>query len=103
MRIAERPYLTLFTVGLIVHLAVLGFLQVRSGGMDAYTFRSPDAREYYALARNVAESGVFSQQPSAPFRADTWRTPGYPIFLALLITFFGDSPVALVLAQHGGS
>lgn len=100
MRFAQRPYLTLTIIGLAVHLAVVAVFQVRLGGLDAYAFRSPDAREYHALARNLVASGIFSQDSTTPFHPDTWRTPGYPLFLAMLIVFFGDAPTTLIMAQH---
>jgi len=100
MRIADRPYLTLFAIGLAVHLSALGFVQVRSGGIAVYAFRSPDAREYYDIARNLATQGVYAQGESLPLQPDTWRTPGYPVFLAALMVFVGDSPETLVVVQH---
>lgn len=100
MYAAKRPYFTLLAIGLLVHVAALAWLHVQSGGIDAHAFRSPDAREYYVLARNLARNGTFSQDDAPPLRPDTWRTPGYPLFLAMLMTFLGDAPGTLIVAQH---
>lgn len=100
MRWVDRPFLTILLSGLFVHGAGLSYLHFGSGGLAGHAFRSPDAREYYALARHIAMHGVFSQSDAPPFRPDTWRTPGYPLFLAAGMTFFGDSPSGLVISQH---
>lgn len=90
----------LLTIGLVVHLAALTYLHFRSGGIAAQAFQSPDAREYYAIAWNMATSGAFSQSEAPPFRPDTWRTPGYPMLLAAQMVFLGNSPQTLIALQH---
>jgi 4-amino-4-deoxy-L-arabinose transferase-like glycosyltransferase len=45
------------------------------------TFDSPP---YLNLADNLIENQVFSSAQQPPFSAHVWRTPGYPIFLALI-------------------
>lgn len=42
--------------------------------------RYPDEAEYLAIARNVAETGLFSVDGRS---ATAWRPPGYPLLLAL--------------------
>lgn len=54
---------------------------------------SPDSVDYYAYARNLA-GGI------GLAGVETFRTPGYPIFLAALIRLFGDQMAAIVLMQH---
>ncbi len=68
--------------------------------MDAYAFRSLDCGEYYRIARNLAYEHTFSQSDAPPLQPDTWRTPGYPLFLAGLMLLLGDSPPRLVIAQQ---
>lgn len=83
-------------------LAAGGVARLR-GSFTAYAFQSPDAAEYVSLARGLAwrqryaatsPEGVVTSGP------DTWRTPGYPAFLALVVALFGDSPRAMLLAQQ---
>ncbi len=85
--------------GLAVQGGAVGYALWRTGTAAGYVFRSPDALEYYRIARNLAEKGLFSQNEGPPFAPDTWRTPGYPLFLASVMVFFGDAPVVLVAAQ----
>lgn len=90
----------LLILAVLVQAAAAGVLAWRGGGVDAYAFRSLDAREYYQIARNVAQHGAFSQSEEPPLEPDTWRTPGYPVFLAGLMLVLGDSPARLVMAQQ---
>ncbi len=41
-----------------------------------------DAREYEALAGNIATHRVFSRDTAPPFRPELFRTPAYPLLLA---------------------
>ncbi|WP_460875311.1 ArnT family glycosyltransferase [Rhodanobacter koreensis] len=60
-----------------------------------------DAVEYYAYARNLVRHGVFSKAPEgvAPLVGDSYRDPGYPVFLAGWMKLFSqwDSWYAAVL------
>lgn len=42
------------------------------------------------LAKNLVENRVFSRSLEAPFEPDVWRTPGYPIFVAIFYSLFGN-------------
>ncbi len=42
-----------------------------------------DSYGYWYLGKNLLEHGVFSQAITPPYTLDYFRTPGYPIFLAL--------------------
>ena len=100
MRSYRRWIVTLLGAGLIVHGAVLLAAYWKTGTIDAFALRSLDCGEYHALARSLVEHGAFSQSEAPPFAPDTWRTPGYPLFLAAIMLVVGKSPVALVLAQQ---
>jgi len=91
---------TLLAAGLIVHGAVLFAAYWKTGTIDGYALRSLDCGEYHTLARNLVEHGAFSQSETTPFVPDTWRTPGYPLFLAATMLVVGKSPIALVLVQQ---
>lgn len=100
MRWHLRYTVGLFASGVLVHAAVLWVAHGKTGAVDGYALRSLDCGEYYNIARNLVEHGVFSQSEAAPFEPDTWRTPGYPLFLAAAMLLFGKSPVALILVQQ---
>jgi hypothetical protein len=51
----------------------------------------PDAYEYQRLAFNLANHKVFSIATSAPYEPSMFRSPGYPVFLALCFSLFGNS------------
>lgn len=95
-----RPLLFIIVASLIVQSAALAWAVFRAGRIDGHAFRSLDCGEYYALAKNIARHGRFSQSNAPPLAADTWRTPGYPLFLAAAVWLIGDSPTALILIQH---
>lgn len=84
----------------MLHAGVAGVIAWRSGGINAYAFGSLDAKEYYHLAGNLVERGAFSQSEVPPHEPDTWRTPGYPLFLATLMKLLGPSPTVLIVAQQ---
>ncbi len=100
MRSYRRWIVTLLGAGLIVHGTVLFAAYWKTGTIDGYALRSLDCGEYHTLARNLVEHGVFSQSESPPFVPDTWRTPGYALFLAAIMLLVGKTPVALILFQQ---
>lgn len=63
-----------------------------------------DAVEYYAYARNLVRYGVFSKAPEGvtPLVGDSFRDPGYPVFLAGWMRLFSqwDSWYAAVLLSQ---
>ncbi len=61
-----------------------------------------DAREYYLIANNIVNKGVYSQEYSEKPKPDAIRTPGYPLFLAglLLTSSSPDSFYENVLLTH---
>jgi 4-amino-4-deoxy-L-arabinose transferase-like glycosyltransferase len=49
-----------------------------------------DAIQYFAYALNLADHHVFSMAaPDGVLRPDSFRDPGYPAFLALMVSIFG--------------
>ena len=100
MRSYRRWIVALLGAGLIVHGTVLFAAYWKTGTIDGYALRSLDCGEYHTIARNLVEHGVFSQSETPPFVPDTWRTPGYPLFLAAIMLIVGKSSVTLVLVQQ---
>lgn len=96
----SRPLAILLILAVAVHIFVVAAVRHYTGSVDTYAFQSLDSREYYQIARNVAEHGVFSQSTKPPYKPDTWRTPGYPVFLALVMKLGGESPTALLMVQQ---
>jgi len=100
MWIPKRPTLALLFAGAVVHAGVMAVVYVKTGRIDGYAFQSLDGREYYGLARSLLDHGVFSTDSAPPHEPDTWRTPGYPLFLSLVMLLAGKSPAALIVAQQ---
>ena len=101
MRSDLRYTLMLAGAAFLVHAAALIAAHLQTGSIQGYAFRSLDCDEFYAIAKNLVEHGAFSQSAEPPLKPDTWRTPGYPLFLApAMLLPFGKSPVTLVLVQQ---
>ena len=60
---------------------------------------NPDARHYYALARNMVDEHVFSRSSSAPFMLDPIRTPGYPAVIALFLIAGLNAVLSTIVLQ----
>ncbi|UCC31077.1 MAG: glycosyltransferase family 39 protein, partial [Phycisphaerales bacterium] len=100
MWLKSRPAWQLLIVSAAVHAVVLLVVLGRTGSIDGYAFSSLDCGEFYKIAQKVAEHGVFSQDEAPPLKPDTWRTPGYPVFLAVFMFLLGDSTATLVVVQQ---
>jgi hypothetical protein len=92
--------LWLLLAGLFVHGLATFAVHFRTGRIDAFAFSSLDCGEYYNIARNLLGHAAFSSAEAPPFVPDTWRTPGYPLFLAASMVVVGSSPAALVVVQQ---
>ena len=92
---AWRKYLGLFFLGFLLRVPVL----ILAAANPARTIPPGDAPGYFQLAVNLYRYGVFSQSAAAPFHPEVFRTPGYPLFLALIFLFTGPSSLAIGFAQ----
>jgi len=84
--------LLLFVVALIIRLSFAWFLP----NNEPY-----DGVVYSQIARNVLEHKIYSTDVAAPYSSTYIRVPGYPMFLAIVYTFFGhqnDSAVRIIQA-----
>src|SRR3989338_816219 len=58
-----------------------------------------DAREYDAIAQNLATGRGFSLSENAPYKPTLKRAPAYPFFLAVLYRLFGHSHTPVFVIQ----
>jgi len=66
-------------------VAVIVLLLLSRSLSFPYPVGGDDAPNYIELARNLSEHGVFSRTAHAPFIPESFRTPGYPFIIALLL------------------
>lgn len=83
-------YSVIVALALAVRLIGLVYYGVDQGG---------DAVEYDQIGINLAQGQGYSMSAAAPYVPTTQREPGYPMFLALIYSLFGHSPLAAVLVQ----
>lgn len=90
-----RRYAAVFLFGLALRVPVL----LLAAADPARAVPPGDAPGYLQLAANLLGHGVFSQGTGAPYLPDSFRTPGYPLFLALIFLAAGQSVLAVAAVQ----
>jgi hypothetical protein len=89
-RTATQVVLFVFLLAALVRLVAMGSLPL---------LITEDGVDYLRLGEAIA--AVLSRTDGASWPAiPAVRTPGYPVFLGLIIAFFGKSPVPIMLLQH---
>lgn len=89
--IKKEKILLIFIVAFVLRLTV--FLLFRPWDVQVQTesILDGDAPEYHRLAECIANHFTFC--------GDTFRTPGYPFFIAVFYAFFGAKPWVVLFAQ----
>ena len=59
-----------------------------------------DTGPYVDLAQNLLQFGEFSRSEAPPFVPEIFRTPGYPVFLAVINLIGIHDPYAILLCQE---
>src|SRR5688500_11751037 len=91
---STRQSLVLVAVVAALHGAFFAYYQAPDWATVA------DQEGYRRLGRALAETGRFTRFPeTAEFVPEVIRTPGYPVFVALVYTLFGTSQIAVAAAQ----
>lgn len=62
-------------------------------------FPGADFAVYQRLGWNLSQGNGFSDSPASPYAPMGWRTPLYPVFLALFYKFYGLNNTVVFLAQ----
>ncbi len=94
MRQAAKVTLIVFVLQLAVLLGT-SWLMTTHGGSIAHEISTQDAREYMLLGEVLLEEGKFHLPDRT--EAETWRTPGYPAFVATIFALFHSLYVLLVV------
>lgn len=82
----------LFALAFLARMAVLVFFLIG----DPSFIIDNDSAGYLSLAKHLLAGQGFSWDTGMPFTPDSFRTPGYPFFLAVHYVFFGSFIPALV-------
>jgi len=85
----------LFASTLLTHLPIL----VLVGLNPNCAFSGGDSHQYHVLATSLLDRGIFSVQTSPPYELDIFRTPGYPLLMAVIYGVSGCSLLALAVVQ----
>ena len=98
MTSGSRALLVAVALAVVVRVGLL-VLPIGTGLATKVVEPVADASEYLQLGGNIVEHRVFSRDEAAPFRAELFRTPGYPLFIAPFF-LLDDSPLlAIIIAQ----
>ena len=85
MAIRKKRFWFLYFLMLVLELIVAVFILTRFG---FNFYQGGDSPRYMLLAKNLVEHGTLSFGGSSPFQPTNFRTPGYPLFLALIYFIF---------------
>jgi 4-amino-4-deoxy-L-arabinose transferase-like glycosyltransferase len=83
---AERKEIIGYGLAVFLFAALFRFCYVNT--MVVYSYERADAALYVQLARNLVSHGVYSLEYSQPFSPANYITPGYPLFLSLILNLF---------------
>lgn len=101
MRLGEvnrRPPVWSLVVVLLVSFGLkLWILAAASATPERLLAR--DSASYERPARSLLRNGTLASEVDGVARPETLRTPGYPVFLAVVYGIAGDRPTAVVSAQ----
>ncbi len=98
--ISAAPLWLVMVVVCFIYLPLLLALShLHEGERPWYRFDS-DANGYAILAENLLNERVFSEDTVPPYTPSGWRTPGYPLFIALTHGITG-TPIGTLFAQIG--
>jgi 4-amino-4-deoxy-L-arabinose transferase-like glycosyltransferase len=80
----------LFLIPVILSSFIL-WLYLLQGSAFNYPFLSFDSTEFNLLATNIINLHQFTLSSEPPFLPESFRTPGYPVFLALIKLVFNNN------------
>ena len=85
--LARKKFYFLYFLMLFLELIVAAVILGRFG-FDFY--QGGDSPGYMAIAKNFVEHSIFSFDDAPPYAPTNFRTPGYPLFLALIYLIFNS-------------
>ncbi|MCX7047035.1 MAG: glycosyltransferase family 39 protein [Candidatus Sumerlaeota bacterium] len=94
LRLRNHPLAAILIVAAALRLGVFFFFAT-----DARLFYEPDTPGYWNSALALLKQGTFLQSPDPGAAPETFRTPGYPAFMAGVFALFGQRAAAVILIQ----
>lgn len=92
----RKLFFILVGIAIVLKLALFAFAMTHA----PESIYSPDSDAYITLGDTLYSKGAFAlPQPDGSLSANVYRTPGYPLFLAVLHHFFKIPYAGVVLVQ----
>ncbi len=93
-----RRAVSLFGIALAASIvfSTAAFFVAQSNGLDLVRLTG-DSKNYQLLAENILTHGVFSSSQSEPHAPESFRAPGYPLFLAANYFLTADWFLVLII------
>lgn len=85
---SKKDLLIIFSLALILHSLFL-----------LRPYETGDSYEYRTYASNIIKYNRFSYSENPPIVSSTFRTPVYPVFIAMVYSAFGMKDIFVYLAQ----
>lgn len=84
-----KTEVALFSFAFLIRIiAFCIFLNLSAQNQFPFPVNGNDAVGYVRIAYNLIEHGAFSRETVFPYNLDSFRTPGYPIFIASILLLF---------------
>ncbi len=87
MTTQKKRFFYLYFLMLFLELVVAAIILERFG---FNFYQGGDSPGYMTIAKNFVEHGIFSFNNASPYTPTNFRTPGYPLFLALIYLIFNS-------------
>lgn len=97
----NQKLLIVFFLAIILRIGML-IISIQANGFDNFINNivlapGNDPYTYHRLATNIIQYNSFTYQPGLP--PVSLRTPGYPLFIAINYSLFGENPLIVLLTQ----
>lgn len=92
---SKKDFVLVFVISFLIRSVL--FLAISASPEKFYS--DTDSQDYEGIALNLMEYGVFSEETSPPFTPDLYRTPVYPVLIAVIYLLTGKSISAVIFFQ----
>jgi 4-amino-4-deoxy-L-arabinose transferase-like glycosyltransferase len=100
-RIDPRHHVRILGLIMLLSLLFKVGIGIAALAVDGEGITDSDSISYHEPARALLHLGRFASSPDWPEIAETYRTPGYPLFLAAVYALFGEGYPQVIPVQIG--